>query len=225
MQTSAVGKLADAGTALLVRAREVVLLAAIWIVTATVLSELTTRALDWFAKDDELRYERLAISIARTHSLVPRIHDVNIESYSQLYPLLIAPFFRHGLVPDNVRTVHLANAWIMSSACIPAFFLARRVTGRAWAGYVSAALAVVMPWIVLSAMMMTEVASYPASVWAVYAIQRATVSPSRRNDLFALVAIAVAYLARGELLVLLVVFPLAVLGYELRGGERSARRV
>ena len=71
----------------------------------------------------------LAISIARTHSLVPRIHGVNIESYSQLYPLLIAPFFRHGLVPHNVETVHQANAWIMSSACIPAFFLARRVTG------------------------------------------------------------------------------------------------
>lgn len=225
VQTSGVGKLAGAGTSLLVRAREVVFLAAIWIVTATVLAELTTRALDWFAKDDELRYERLAISIARTHSLVPRIHDVNIESYSQLYPLLIAPFFRHGIVPDNVRTVHLANAWIMSSACIPAFFLARRVTGRAWAGYVTAALAVVMPWIVLSAMMMTEVASYPASVWAVYAIQRATVSPSRRNDVFALLAITVAYLARGELLVLLVVFPLAVIGYEFRGGERNARRV
>jgi hypothetical protein len=53
---------------------------------------------------------RFAISIARTHSLVPRIHGVNIESYSQLYPLLIAPFFRHGLVPQNVHTVHLVNA-------------------------------------------------------------------------------------------------------------------
>ncbi len=57
-----------------------------------------------------------------------------------------------------------------------------------------------MPWIVLSAMMMTEVAAYPAAVWAIYAMQRATVSPSRRNDLFALAMIAIAYLARGELL-------------------------
>ncbi|MGN6799037.1 MAG: hypothetical protein ACTHKS_12925, partial [Gaiellaceae bacterium] len=107
---------------------ETAILAALWIVVASALAELTTRALDWFAKDDELRYERLAISIARTHSLVPRIHGVDVQSYSQLYPLLIAPAFRHGLLPGDVRTVHLANAWIMSSACIPAFFLARRVT-------------------------------------------------------------------------------------------------
>jgi hypothetical protein len=214
-----------ATTSRLARASEGAFLAALWIVVAIALSELTTRALDWFAKDDELRYERLAISIAETHSLVPRIHGVNVHSYSQLYPLLIAPFFRHGLLPHDVKTVHLANAWIMSSACIPAFFLARRVTGRAWAAYLTAALTVAMPWIVLSAMMMTEVASYPASVWAVLALQRATVSPSRRNDLVALLAIALAYFARGELLVFLVVLPLAVIGYEARSGERSARRV
>jgi hypothetical protein len=197
----------------------------LWIIAATFLSELTTRSFDWFAKDDELRYQQLAISIAKTHSLVPRIHGVNIGSYSQLYPLLIAPFFRHGTVPENVHTVHLANAWIMSSACIPAFFLARRVTGRMWAACLTAGLTVVMPWIVLSTMMMTEVASYPASVWALYAMQRATASPSRRNDLFAVAMIVLAYLARGELLGLMVVFPIAVIGYEVRGGERSVGRL
>lgn len=223
MQTPAVAK-PDSGSTRH-RVLDAVLLAALWIVAASVLAELTTRALDWFAKDDELRYERLAISIARTHSLVPRIHGVNIESYSQLYPLLIAPFFRHGLVPQNVQMVHLANAWIMSSACIPAFFLARQVTGRRWAAYLAAGLTVVMPWIILSTMMMTEVASYPAFVLALLAIQRATVSPSRRNDLLALASIALAYFARGELLVLIFVFPLAVIAYELRSGERSARRL
>jgi hypothetical protein len=227
LQAPAAAKPAGASTVQLIvaRVRDTVFVALLWVVAAAVLAELTTRALDWFAKDDELRYQRLAISIARTHSLVPRIHGVNIESYSQLYPLLIAPFFRHGLVPHNVETVHLANAWIMSSACIPAFFLARRVTGRRWAAYLTAALTVVMPWIILSAMMMTEVASYPASVWALLAIQRSTVAPSRRNDLVALAAIVLAYLARGELLVLVVVLPLAVLGYELRGGERDLRRL
>jgi hypothetical protein len=204
---------------------ETALLAALWIVVASALAELTTRALDWFAKDDELRYERLAISIVRTHSLVPRIHGVDVQSYSQLYPLLIAPFFRHGLLPGDVRTVHLANAWIMSSACIPAFFLARRVTGRLWAAYATAVLTVAMPWIVLSAMMLTEVAAYPAFVWALLALQRATVSPSQRNDALAVLAILGAYLARGELLALLVVFPLAVVAYEVRAGERSARRL
>ena len=227
MQRSAVAKPAGWTMDRLVsaRVRDGVLAVLLWIIAATFLSELTTRSLDWFAKDDELRYQQLAISIAKTHSLVPRIHGVNIGSYSQLYPLLIAPFFRHGLVPQNVHAVHLANAWIMSSACIPAFFLARRVTGRMWAACLTAGLTVVMPWIVLSTMMMTEVASYPASVWALFAMQRAMVAPSRRKDLFAVAAILLAYLARGELLGLLIVFPVAVIGYEVRGGERSVRRL
>ena len=227
MQRSAAAKPAgwSTGRLLTARVRDGVLSVLLWIVAATFLSELTTRSFDWFAKDDELRYEQLAIGIARTHSLVPRIHGVNIGSYSQLYPLLIAPFFRHGLVPQNVHTVHLANAWIMSSASIPAFFLARRVTGRMWAACLTAGLTVVMPWIVLSTMMMTEVASYPAAVWALYAMQRATVSPSRRNDLFAIAMIVLAYFARGELLGLMIVFPIAVIGYEVRGGERSVRNL
>jgi hypothetical protein len=206
-------------------ASDLAILGALWIVAAVALAELTTRALDWFAKDDELRYMRLAISIAQTHSLAPRIHGVHVGSYTQLYPLLIAPFFRHGLAPGDVRTVHLANAWIMSSACIPAFLLARRVIGRLWAAYVTAALTVVMPWIVLAAMMMTEVASYPASLWALLAIQSAVVAPSRRRDAVALIAIALAYLARGELIVLLAVLPVALVGYELSRGERNPRRL
>jgi hypothetical protein len=120
-------------SSLLERGRTAILVASLWVVSAFVLSELTVRVRDWFDMTDEMRYERLAISIAQTHSLVPRVHGVDIRSFSQLYPLLIAPLFRHGLAPENVHAAHVLNAWIMSSACIPAFLLARRVTGRRWA--------------------------------------------------------------------------------------------
>jgi hypothetical protein len=210
-------------SSLLERGRTGILVASLWIVSAVVLSELTVRVRDWFDMTDEMRYERLAISIAQTHSLVPRVHGVDIQSFSQLYPLLIAPLFRHGLAPENVHAAHVLNAWIMTSACIPAFLLARRVTGRRWAAFLAATLAVAMPWILYSAMLMTEVASYPASLWALLALQRATVAPSRRNDVIALAGLAIAYFARAELLVLVIVLPLAVLAYEVRGGERSAR--
>jgi hypothetical protein len=63
---------------------------------------VTGRVRDWFDMTDELRYERLAISIARTHSLVPRIHGLDVQSFSQLYPLLIAPIFAHGYVPHDL---------------------------------------------------------------------------------------------------------------------------
>jgi hypothetical protein len=194
-------------SSLLERGRTGILVASLWIVSAVVLSELTVRVRDWFDMTDEMRYERLAISIAQTHSLVPRVHGVDIQSFSQLYPLLIAPLFRHGLAPENVHAAHVLNAWIMTSACIPAFLLARRVTGRRWAAFLAATLAVAMPWILYSAMLMTEVASYPASLWALLALQRATVAPSRRNDVIALAGLAIAYFARAELLVLVIVLP------------------
>src|SRR5437867_7932671 len=96
---------------------------------------------------NELLYERRAISAAQSLSPVPRLRGEVIQSFDQLYPLLIAPAFRHGFVPHDLIQAHFLNAWIMSSACIPAFLLARRATGRSWAAYLLALLSVTIPWI------------------------------------------------------------------------------
>src|SRR5262249_13162357 len=160
---------------------------------------------------------------ARNHSLVPRIHGVNIESLSQVYPLLIAPAFADGYVPHDLFVAHLIGAWVMSSAGIPAFLLARRVTGRLDAALVAGALAVCVPWIVYSSMLMTEVAAYPAFLWALLAMQRALTAPSARNDVVALAATALAFFARTELIALVVVLPIALIAYE-RGSLRNSVR-
>src|SRR5262245_212990 len=55
---------------------------ACWLALAAVLALITTRVRDWYVMTDEMRYERLALSIARTHSLVPRIHGVDVHSFS-----------------------------------------------------------------------------------------------------------------------------------------------
>ena len=49
----------------------------------------------------------------------------------------------------------------MSSAAVPAFLLARRVSRSVWAASLVAVLTVVVPWIVLSSFLLTEVAAYP----------------------------------------------------------------
>ncbi len=206
----------------MVAARRALPVLVLWAALAAPLSVLATRVRDWFDMTDELRYERLAISIARTHSLVPRVHGVNIESLSQLYPLLIAPVFAGGYVPHDLFLAHLLNAWVMSSACIPAFLLARRVTGRFDAAVVAGVLAVCIPWIIYSSMLMTEVAAYPAFLWALLAMQRSVSAPSARNDLVALAALALAFFARTALIVLVVVLPLAIIAYEL-GRSRGLR--
>jgi hypothetical protein len=200
-----------------------VALPALWLALGLGLSALVARVRDWFDMTDEMRYERLAIAIARTHSLVPRVHGVDIHSYSQLYPLVIAPAFAHGLVSRDLVHAHVLGAWVMSSTCIPAFLLARRVLAARWAAYAVAALAVCMPWIVYSGMLMTEVAAYPAFVWALLGLQRALLASSWRRDLVALLAIAVAYLARAELIVLVVVFPLALLAFGLGRPDGTVR--
>jgi hypothetical protein len=194
--------------------RDTVGLALLWIVLGTVLAEFAIRIGD-FIDFDAGRYERLAISIARTGSIVPRVNGVNIHSWSQLYPILIAPFFVTGYIPDDLKNASLASGFIMSSACIPVFLLTRRVTRARWAAYVVAALTVCMPWIVTSLFLMTEAAAYPAATWALFAMVVTLASPSKRHDVLAIVALAAAYFARGELIGLVFVLPLALVAYEL----------
>src|SRR5262249_6051896 len=153
----------------------------LWAVLAVVLSELTGRVRDWFAMTNELLYERRAISVALDGSPLPRLHGESIPSFDQLYPLLIAPLFRHATVPENLHSAHVLNAWIMSSACIPAFLLARRVVPL-WAAYVAAFATVCVPWILYASFLLTEVVAYPAFVWALFAMQRAAAAPSVRRD-------------------------------------------
>ena len=61
------------------------------------LAAITGRVVDWFVMTDELLYERLAISVAHLGSPLPHVRGELIPNGSQLYPLLIAPVFRHGL--------------------------------------------------------------------------------------------------------------------------------
>jgi hypothetical protein len=193
----------------------------IWIVLGVALSIMAGHAHDWFDSTGEMRYQRLAASIARTHSLVPRIHGELVESWAQLYPALIAPVFHHDYGPQDVDAAHLVNAWVMSSACIPAFLLARRVLRKPWAAYLVAVLTLCVPWVIYTNMLFTEVAAYPAFLWAAFLMHRSISAPSRRNDILALAGIALAFFARTALLTLAFVLPLAILAFELR--RRSLR--
>ncbi len=186
----------------------------IWLALGSVLAEFARRVTD-YADFDAGRYERLAITVAESHSVVPRINGVNIHYVSMLYPLLIAPFFVGAALWKDLQNAQVASAYVMASACVPAFLLTRRLTRLWWAPYFVGVFSVCMPWIVTSMFLMTEVASYPASIWAVYAIVVAVSAPSKLHDLLALFAIALGFLARGELITLLFAFPVALIVFEL----------
>jgi hypothetical protein len=186
-------------------------IALLWLGLGGALALLTTRAVDWYVMTDELLYERLAISVGQLHSPLPRIHGELIGNVNQLYPLLLAPLFDGSLVPSGLRDAHVLNAFVMSSAAIPAFLLARRVTNGSRLAYVVAVLTVCLPWIVLASFLMTEAVAYPAFLWAILALHNAAVAPRAWNDALLLLAIGVAILARTQFAVVLAVVPLALL--------------
>lgn len=191
-------------------------LVCLWVGLALGLQAVTTRVVDWYYMTDELLYERLAVSIARSGSPLPSLHGRLVGVFDQLYPLLIAPAYRHGFMPNGLHGAHAINAWVMSSAAIPAFLLARRVTGTAWVSLVVALLTVTVPWIVYASFMLTEVAAYPAFLWAMLALQATATRPSHRNDALTLLAVVVAVLARTQFVSLLLVVPVVLLLHDRR---------
>jgi hypothetical protein len=198
----------------------------VWVAASVALSQITGRVTDWYVMTDELRYERLAVSIARSGSPIPRIHGELVRNLDQLYPVLLAPLFRTGTVLSDVHRAHILGAWLMCSACIPAFLLARRVTRRLWIAYLIGVLAICLPWMLYASFLLTEVVAYPVFLWSLLAFQAALSNPCRRNDLLALGAILVVFLARTELAGVVAVFPLAVVAFELaapRTGSLRAR--
>jgi hypothetical protein len=182
----------------------------------------SSRVITWAVMTDELQTTRLATSIAETGSLIPRIHGQYYAALSQLYPLLIAPFYGLLTAPSAATAAHVLNPFLLASAAWPAYLLARSLTGSRVAASVAALLTAFTPWLVLSTTLLTENAAYSAFVWAVFVCYRAIAEPSARRDLAALAALLVAFLARTQFFVLALALPLALLGHELTFGPAGA---
>ncbi|MGH3111077.1 MAG: hypothetical protein ACRDQT_09190, partial [Gaiellaceae bacterium] len=187
----------------------------LWLGVGAVLAVwFSGRIRDWSVMTDELLYAKLATSIAETGSPLPSVHGTSIGVYNQLYPLLLAPLYGTLSPPDAFRAAHVLNAFVIASAAFPAYLLARQVVGRVWSLAV-AALSILVPWMILSGFVMTEVVAYPAFLWAMLGLQLAAAEPSPRRDLLAAGALVLAGLARTQFLALVLVLPVAILGHEI----------
>lgn len=174
----------------------------------------TQRVAEFYVMPDELSYVKQALAITRSHWLV-RPEDFYFSSYSQLQPLLMAPAY--GLF-DGLRAfdvAHALNAAAQASTAIPAYLLARRVLPWRPAAYLVALLTVITPWAAMSGSMMSENATYPASVWGALAVQHAIVRPSIRADLLALAGIGLAFFGRSQFYLLAVALALAIVLHEI----------
>jgi hypothetical protein len=173
------------------------------------------RATSWAVMTDELQVAKLATSIADTLSPVPYVHGVYYGALSQLYPLLIAPFFGTLSAPAAETAAHALNALLLASAAWPAYLLARSVAASRRAGFAAAALTVFTPWLVLASTLLTENAAYPAFVWSVFLCHRTLAAPSAGRDVAALAGLLLAFFARTQLFVLALAFPVALVLHEV----------
>lgn len=171
---------------------------------------------------DELGYVKQAIAFGRGEPQTPG--DFWFNSWAQLNPLLLAPFYKLFSTTTAFDLAHVMNAFLMASAAIPVWLLARRVLPWRPAALLVAALSVSIPWVGMAGTLMTEPVAYLASCWATLAMVNAVARPGGRSDLLALAALGLAFVARTQLIVLAPALVLAVLLHELlrNGGSLPA---
>ena len=151
-------------------------LAAVVGVSTVVRAGLTLRIPGPWILPDELLYSELAKSIADGSR--PAVRGVPVFGWGEVYPTLIAPAWL--LFDDPVWSYHAAlviDALVMSLVAVPAYLLARLFVERALA-FVVAVMAVLVPSMTYTGVVMTENAFYPAFVLALFLFARAVRRPT-----------------------------------------------
>ena len=177
---------------------------------------------------DEYIYAELGRNLADSGHFVVNGVSMAAWSYGPLYPVLLAPvWLLTSSTAQAYAATQLVNSFVMSSAAIFGYLLGRRALDKRSALFL-AVLTVLVPSMVYSSKMMTESLAYPVFLAAVLAIVRTLERPTNMRQLGALAAIAVAVLARVELVVLLpalataIVLVAALLDREQSAGQRQA---
>jgi hypothetical protein len=153
-----------------------------------------------FIMVDELIYSELAKSFAA--DLTFAVRGVATSGYGVVYPVLLAPAYAaFQRVPDAYAAVKTINSLIMSLAAVPAYFIARRVVGRGYA-LGAAVLAVAVPSMVYTAVVMTENAFYPIFLLAALALVALLERPTWRRTAAFFAVLALAYLTRTQAVVI-----------------------
>jgi hypothetical protein len=160
----------------------------------------------WIAAD-EMVYAELGRNLVQSGKFEILGHPTGF--YSLVYPLLAGLPLSLSDVGLGYGLLKALQAVVMSLAAVPAYFWGRELMSHRWA-LLAAALTVAIPGLAYSGLVMTEVAFYPVAVLAAWALARALVRPTPRNQAFLVGAIVLAAATRLQALVLLPVVVTAV---------------
>ncbi|MDP9285924.1 MAG: glycosyltransferase family 39 protein [Actinomycetota bacterium] len=184
-----------------VRARSVAVPAWVWLAVIVAASSavqiaLGNRVVTPWIWVDELVYSELGKSLGANGHLLVR--GVSSNGYGFVYPALIAPAFRlFSPVPDAYAAAKAINAVVMSLAAVPAYFLARRLVAPALA-LVAAGLALLVPSMLFTGMLMTENAFYPIFLATCLVLVATLERPTPLRQVALLALCGVAYSTRAQ---------------------------
>jgi Dolichyl-phosphate-mannose-protein mannosyltransferase len=174
-----------------------------------------------FVMVDELVYSELAKSFAAGGSFAVR--DVPTTGYGVLYPIAISPAYAlFDRVPDAYAAVKTINSLLMSLAAVPAYLIARRVVDRRLA-LLAAALAVAVPSLAYTGLVMTENLFYPLALVAAWVLLLVLERPTWARSLLFLGVLGLAVATRIQAVSLALVAataPAIVVALRRHGGPR-----
>ena len=212
------------------RARAVAIPAGLWLTAIVVCSIVVRVALGhrmvapWIMVD-ELVYSELAKNVAAHGEFLVR--GVPSHGYGFVYPVLISPAWRlFTSIPDAYTAAKAIDAVLMSLAAIPAYFLARRVL-PAGLSLVSALLAVLIPSMLYTGMLMTENAFYPLFLLAALLLVLTLEAPTAFRQIALLAVCGVAFETRAQAVALFAAVataPILLALIERRGARATLRR-
>lgn len=142
----------------------------------------------WIAPDETI-YALLGRSLWETGTL--SLLGTAAAGYSFVYPALIGFPLTLADLHMGVTIAQALGAIAMSSTAAVVYLWGRRVVGPWWA-LAAAALALALPELAYSGLLMSEVAVYPTVTLALWAIAAALVQPTPRRQALVLAAIALA---------------------------------
>lgn len=145
---------------------------------------------------DELIYSELAKSLAAGGDL--HLRDVPAGGYGVVYPLLISPAWAlFDRVPEAYAAAKAINAVLISLVAVPAYLLARRLVGQGLS-LVAAVLAVALPSLAYSGVIMTENAFYPLFLVVVISLVLVLERPTVARQIVLVALLGVAFQTRPQ---------------------------
>jgi len=143
---------------------------------------------------DELDYERMAYSLARSGDF--SLFGTHGLAFSPLYPVAIAPIYAlTSSAQAAYEAVRSVNAVLMSLSAFPLYGIARSVLSRERA-LGATVLSMMLPLMFYADFEMSENLAYPLFLVAIWAMLCAIRTPTVANDVLVLVATLGAAAAR-----------------------------